>query len=150
MNTTDPADAAQTPVSTSVAQHLAGHSYLSLATFRRDGRKVATPVWFAEVGGDAVVFSAASAGKVKRLRNSSRAEVAVCDVRGRLLGPWRGAAAFIMDNPGQIVAAHAALRKRYGWQMWLADVGARLTGRIRNRAFLRITIEDQGPSSGNK
>ncbi len=145
MSTADQSDTSGAVAGAAAAQQLAGHGYLSLATFRRDGRKVATPVWFAQVADDLVVFSAASAGKVKRLRNSSRAEVAACDIRGRLRGPWLSAQAFIMDNPDQIVAAHAALRKRYGWQMWLADFGARLTGRIHQRAFLRVTLERVTP-----
>ena len=51
---------------------LEGESYLSLATFRRDGREVATPVWFAEGDGAVWVFTAGDSGKVKRLRNSPR------------------------------------------------------------------------------
>ena len=57
---------------------LADEKYVSLATFRRSGDKVATPVWVAPDGDDLFVFSEAKAGKVKRLRNSPRAELAAC------------------------------------------------------------------------
>ncbi len=36
---------------------LKGASYMSLATYRRDGREVRTPVWFAEGEGKLYVFS---------------------------------------------------------------------------------------------
>jgi len=112
--------------------------YLSLATFRRNGAEVATPVWFAPLGGKYYVFSAGEAGKVKRLRNSSKARVAPCDVRGKLLGTWSDAKATIVADEAEKQAAHAALVKQYGWQMRLLDCGAKLGGRYHKRAFIRI------------
>ncbi len=119
--------------------------YCSLATFRRDGRKVATPVWFAGSGDDFYVFSAGNAGKVKRLRNSHRAEVARCDARGGLLGDWQSAHAELIEDNASIDAALRALRRKYGWQMWLADVGARLTGRYDRRAYIRFRLTPPTP-----
>ncbi len=114
--------------------------YVSLATFRKSGARVATPVWAAEDGGKLYVFSEGKAGKVKRLRNSARAQVARCDVRGRLRGDWVDARARIVDSPETIERAYAALRRKYGWQMRLADFFSRLTGRIENRALLELTL----------
>lgn len=65
---------------------LARHRYMSLATFRRSGAEVRTPVWFAAAGGRLYVFTAGESGKVKRLRHSSRARAAPSDARGRVLG----------------------------------------------------------------
>jgi uncharacterized protein len=58
--------------------------YVSLTTFRRDGTPVATPVWHVVDGDELVVISDVDAGKVKRIRNSGRVVVTVCDVRGRI------------------------------------------------------------------
>ncbi len=124
---------------------LANARYCSLATFRRDGRKVATPVWFAASGDFFYVFSAGNAGKVKRLRNSSRAEVARCDARGRLRGGWHVAEAALIEDDHSINTALCALRGKYGWQMWLADVGARLTGRYDRRAYIRFRLTPPTP-----
>ncbi|NBY56957.1 MAG: hypothetical protein EBQ57_01230 [Actinobacteria bacterium] len=44
--------------------------YVSLVTFRRDGRAVATPVWFAAVGEEFGVITETNVGKVKRIRNN--------------------------------------------------------------------------------
>jgi PPOX class probable F420-dependent enzyme len=116
--------------------------YVSLATFRRSGVPVATPVWCAEDGGEFFVFSAGNAGKVKRLRNSSRARLAVCDARGGSVGEWHDADAFLVEEPAEVARALGALRRKYGWQMWLADAGARLTGRFDQRTYIRIRLAE--------
>jgi len=117
---------------------LEGERYLSLATFRRDGRAVATPIWFAADGAVLYAFSAGEAGKIKRLRNSPRARIAACDARGNVHGEWRDARAYVVTDPAQRARADQALHGKYGWQMWLADAGSRLTGRYAKRAYLRI------------
>jgi hypothetical protein len=114
-------------------------AYISLATFRRDGRAVETPVWFALHDGSLWVFSAGDAGKVKRLRNGSRIRVAPCTVRGGVTGDWIDGAGRIVEDPAEIEAAYAALRAKYGWQMRLTDLLSGLTGRRSRRAVLALT-----------
>ncbi len=116
------------------------HRYLSLATFRRGGAEVATPVWFAEAGGKLYVVTAGESGKAKRLRHSSRARVAPSDMRGRVLGAWRDATARLVTEPASIERAHAALRAKYRWQMRLTDLLSRLAGRIHRRAWIEIEV----------
>jgi len=116
------------------------HRYMSLATFRKNGAEVATPVWFAAADGRLYVFTAGQSGKVKRLRNSQRARVAPSDARGRVRGEWRGATARILSDPRSIERAQAALRAKYGLQMRLTNLLSRLTGRINHRAWLEIQL----------
>ena len=116
--------------------------YLSLATFRKTGATVATPVWFAERGGALYVFSANDAGKVKRLRNSSRSRVAPCDMRGGLLGEWQDAKAILVSDKIEIRSAHLALCEKYGWQMHTLDFFSRLGGKINQREFIRIELKN--------
>ncbi len=118
---------------------LEGERHLLLATFRRDGREVATPIWFAEDGGALVAFTAGDSGKVKRLRNSSRARFAACDARGRVHGPWHDASAELVADPTAVARALASLHAKYGWLMLLADFFSRLMGRYSKRAYLRVT-----------
>ena len=115
-------------------------SYINLATFRRDGRAVETPVWFAERDGRLYVFSAADAGKVKRLRNGDRIRVAPCDVRGRVRGDWTEGRGRRVEDPARIDAANRALLRKYGWQMRLTNFFSRLTGRIDRRAILELEL----------
>ncbi len=90
--------------------------------------------------GKIYVFTAGESGKVKRLRHSSRARVAPSDMRGRVRGEWWDVAARIITEPRSIERAHAALRAKYGWQMWLSDLFSRLTGRMERRAWIEIEV----------
>jgi PPOX class probable F420-dependent enzyme len=117
---------------------LGGERYASLATFRRDGREVRTPVWIAEAGGRLYVFSAGDAGKVKRIRATQRVRLAGCDARGRVHGEWTEGRARIVADDDIRERAYAALHRKYGWQMWLLDLGSRLAGRIGRRALIEI------------
>jgi PPOX class probable F420-dependent enzyme len=116
------------------------HRYMSLATFRRSGAEVATPVWFAAADGKLYVFTAGQSGKVKRLRHTPRARVAPSDARGQVRGAWREASARILTEPRSIERAHAALRSKYGWQMRVGDLLSQLTGRIKHRAWVEIEL----------
>jgi PPOX class probable F420-dependent enzyme len=114
--------------------------YVALATFRRTGAEVRTPVWFAAMDGKLYVFTAGESGKVKRLRHSSRARVAPCDMRGDVRGAWWDGTARLVTEPRVIERAHAALRAKYGWQAWVGDLFSRLTGRMRRRAWIEIEV----------
>ena len=113
-------------------------AYISLATFRRDGRAVKTPVWFARRGERLYVFTENDAGKVKRLRNGPRAQVAACNVRGGLRGDWIEARGRVVDDAKTERDAYDALHAKYGWQMKMVDFWSRLAGRIASRAIVEI------------
>ena len=115
-------------------------TYCSLATFRRNGRAVETPVWFAHAGGIFYVFSAGDAGKVKRLRVGNRIRVAPCTARGGITGDWIEGTGRIVDDEAEIALAYAALQRKYGWQMKLTDLLSRLTGRHARRKLLALQI----------
>ena len=119
---------------------LASARYLNLATFRKTGVAVETPIWFAESQDRLYAFSAGNAGKVKRLRRSPQARVAVCDVRGHVTGPWIDARARVITDAALIERAYRALRAKYGLQMRIANLFSTLTGRVHNRAVLEIEL----------
>lgn len=118
-------------------------SYINLATFRRDGRAVETPVWFAVHDGHLYAFSEAGAGKMKRLRNGSSLRVAACNVRGVVHGEWIAGDGRRVEDPKTIEAAYAALLAKYGWQMRLTNFVSRLAGRIEGRAVIEIDLADR-------
>jgi len=124
----------------SAAGDLDRHRYISLATFRRSGAEVTTPVWFAALGARLYVFTMSDSGKVKRLRHTPQARVAPSNGRGRVQGAWQPATARLVTDLGVIERAHAALHAKYGWQVWTADFFSRLTGRIRRRAWIEIDV----------
>jgi hypothetical protein len=120
----------------------ATEKYVSLATFRRNGVDVKTPVWIAQVAGHFYVFSAGDAGKVKRIRTTPRVRLAACDVRGNVHSAWIEARARIVLDPALIGRVRTALRAKYGLLMRLTDAAATMTGRIRQRAYIEIEMAD--------
>ena len=91
----------------------AGQKYINLQTFKRDGTPVATPLWFAERGGELVFYTTADTGKVKRIRNNPRVRVAVSDVRGNLKGEWMDAEARRLDE-AEAADANRLITEKYG------------------------------------
>ena len=124
----------------SAAGDLDHHRYVSLATFRRNGAEVATPVWFAALGARLYVVTSDDSGKVKRLRNTPKARVAPSNARGRVQGAWQPATARLITDPQIIDRARAALRGKYGLQMWMAELLSRATGRIQRRAWIEVEL----------
>lgn len=112
--------------------------YLNLGSFRKTGVRVDTPVWFATHNDAFYVLSNNQAGKIKRLKNGSRCAIAPCTFSGTTTGPWQETEATLVDSSDEIAAAHAALKKKYGWQMLILDGGAWLGGRIKERTYIRI------------
>jgi len=120
--------------------------YLSLATFRRNGAEVRTPVWFAcapGTGGRSLwIYTNAKTGKVKRIRRDARARLAACDVRGRVHGEWIEARARLVAGDGAQQQAFDALLAKYGWQMRALRLAARLSGRWRDRTIVAVDVAE--------
>src|SRR5262245_50664162 len=95
--------------------------YISLETFRRSGRGVETPVWFAVLDDQLYVVTDGTSAKVKRLRATKRIRVAPCNFRGTVTGAWFEGSGRVVKDAALIERAHDALVARYGWQMWLLD-----------------------------
>jgi uncharacterized protein len=94
--------------------HLRGHKYALLVTFRRSGEPVATPVWFGlDAEGRAYARTGVAAAKVKRIRNSPRVRLAPCTVRGKPLGPFAEGSARIL-SPEEEEHAEGAIQGNYG------------------------------------
>jgi len=89
--------------------------YVSLVTTRRDGRTVATPVWFAAVGDEFGVITETNVGKVKRIRNNPRVTVQVCDMKGTVSpeAPVLSATARLVTGD-DAVRVRKAVGRKYG------------------------------------
>ena len=94
--------------------------YVSLVTFRRDGRSVATPVWFAAMGNEFGVITETNVGKVKRIRNNPRVTVQVCDYSGNVVPAGDPKAQPVLEATARLVtgneavAVRRAIAKKYG------------------------------------
>ena len=119
--------------------------YINFATWRKNGKEVRTPVWFAATNTNTFYcFSAASAGKVKRLRHSNRSRIATCDARGGNLGDWVDSRAYLVSNKQEIEGAYNLLKHKYGLQMTITNLFSWLSGKINNREVIRIELGSSG------
>lgn len=73
--------------------------YLSLTSYRRDGRGVSTPVWFVRDGQRLLIETDIDSYKVKRMRLQPRVAIARCTVRGKIRElPTPGESEFLPDD----------------------------------------------------
>lgn len=119
--------------------NLASERYVNLETFKKDGNGVKTPVWAAELDGKLVVVTDGTSFKVKRLRNNPKIRLAPCDARGKVHGDWVDGEGRVIADAAHAARAHEALKKKYGWQIWLLDMGSKIAGRYPRRAFLELS-----------
>ncbi|HUJ05253.1 MAG TPA: PPOX class F420-dependent oxidoreductase [Streptosporangiaceae bacterium] len=85
--------------------------YLSVASYKRDGTAVATPVWFVEQDGRLLVQTGAHSGKVKRIRHNPAIGIAMCTASGRLRGEQVSAVAEVLRESAAMDAQRLIMRK---------------------------------------
>jgi len=113
--------------------------YVALTTYRLDGRAVVTPVWAAARDGHLLIFSNPAAGKMKRLRNASRASVAPCTWNGTLTGAQLPATARILA-PDELGGMWDALVKKYGLSAFAFRLYDRVRGLLRMQVSAGIEV----------
>jgi len=113
---------------------------VSLETFRRDGRSVATPIWIAGLEDKLVGLSMANAGKVKRIRATKKVKVAPCTLRGRIIGEWQEGTGRVLTDEKEVQHVRKALRKKYGFLGWFTFTLGGLGGREARRAYIEISL----------
>lgn len=92
-----------------------GQRYISLATFRKTGVPIYTPIWFAEKDDKIYFMTNSKLGKVKRIRNNPQVKIAPCTVRGKIIGPEFSATARILPAENA-----TRIRRAINAKYWLA------------------------------
>jgi hypothetical protein len=100
-----------------IPAEIRGQRYISLATFRKNGTPVYTPVWFAEESGQLYVMTSGKSGKSKRMRNHPQVKIAPCTMRGKITGPEFPARVRFL-RPEEFQHARQLINAKY----WLARV----------------------------
>ena len=100
-----------------IPREIQGQKYISLATFRKSGASVPTPVWFGEQDDKLYVMTRSDSGKYKRMRNNPLVRIAPCTVRGKITGPDFAATSRILP-PEDWPRARKTLERKY----WLARI----------------------------
>ena len=118
--------------------------YINLATQKKDGTFVNTPVWFTkdEQSDDYFIFSAGEAGKVKRIRNFSSVKVAICNFKGDLKGDWVSAQAELIDEEDSITRAYGQFQRKYSLSLKVINFFSRLFGKYKKRQIIKFNFSE--------
>jgi hypothetical protein len=92
------------------------HPYVNWGTYKKNGEKIATPVWFACQDGKAYIWSQRDTFKVKRVLNNNRCDLTPCNFNGKKnLGPTLAGVARLVER-SEVAAIKKLFRQKYGLQ----------------------------------
>lgn len=97
-----------------MAADLDSAKYVSFVTYKKDGTPIAAPVWVVPFQGGYAFTTDPDSFKIKRLRNDARANLTVCDMRGKIKDDATvhiGAAVVLDEDDAGDVAK--LIRKKY-------------------------------------
>ena len=95
-------------------QQFDNREFLSIETFRRTGVGVKTPIWFAELDGEFLLWTDVSSGKIQRIRSNPQVMVAPCKRFGDITGEWVSAQASVDETPEAVEQVEALLGRKVG------------------------------------
>jgi len=112
----------------------AREKYVSITTFRRDGTPVPAAVWIAPLEDGRLAFTTdPNSWKVKRARRNPSIELRPCSVRGSVAAdaPVGTGTAEIVTDSDRYGTVVAALKRKYGIQAVLVELGGRVKQLVR-------------------
>ena len=116
---------------------VANAQYVLLTTFTKDGQPKPTPIWAASDGERLLVITQAKSWKVKRVRNTSRVTLAVCDRGGHPKSEAIEATATILEK-SQTGAVYDAIGREYGLIGQVFNLFSKLRGGMQNNVGLEL------------
>lgn len=121
--------------------------FLSLETFRKNGIGVKTPMRFAQEGEALYMWS--YGGKVKRIRNNARVNIAPCKRMGEVTGEWIAGAATLDDSDAAVRHVESLLRKKIGFGFATFQLIDRLRDRSKRvrRVVIKVILSDRDSNS---
>ena len=111
--------------------------YVLLTTFTKDGRPKPTAIWAAPDGDRLLVITQEKSWKVKRIRNTSRVTLAICDIKGNPKSEAIEATATVLDS-SQTGHVYDAINQEYGLVGRMFNLFSRLRGGMNNNVGLEL------------
>ena len=111
--------------------------YVLLTTFTKDGRPKPTPIWAANDGDRLLMITQGKSWKVKRIRNTPRVTLAICDMQGRPKSEAIDATASILDA-SQTGLVYDAIGREYGIVGKVFNLFSKLRGGMKNNVGLEV------------
>ena len=106
-----------------------GINISTLKFYRKNGKAVTTPVWFAVDDNKIFVVTGNKTGKVKRLKNNPKVRIVPSGLRGQPKGDWLTGNA-VFANPAQLEHALNLRIKKYGFKARLSRLFSRTKGKL--------------------
>jgi PPOX class probable F420-dependent enzyme len=106
---------------------IAKAKYILLTTFTKDGTPKPTAIWAAPDGDRLLLMTEEDSWKIKRIRNTPRVTLAICDARGKPKSEPIEAVATVLDK-SEAPAVIQAVNKRYGILGWGFGLYMKLRG----------------------
>lgn len=120
----------------------AGKTCLSLETYRRDGRRIRTTVWFVLDQDVLCIRTLQDSGKVKRIRGNANVRAVPSSFGGEPMGSWIEATAELIGGK-ESVRINDLFKGKYGIQKTLTDLGMSLRGK--RYVMYRLKMVDRLP-----
>jgi PPOX class probable F420-dependent enzyme len=111
--------------------------YVLLTTFTKDGRSKPTPIWAANEGDHLLMITQGKSWKVKRIRNTPRVTLAICDMGGKPKSEAIEATATILDA-SQTGLVYNAIGREYGIVGKVFNLFSKLRGGMKNNIGLEV------------
>ena len=111
--------------------------YVLLTTFTKDGRPKPTPIWAANDGDRLLMITQGKSWKVKRIRNTPRVTLAICDMQGHPKSEAIDATAAILDA-SQTGLVYDAIGREYGIVGKVFNLFSKLRGGMKNNVGLEV------------
>ena len=109
--------------------------YISLETYRKNGKSVKSPVWFVIENDLLYIITRSQTGKIKRLKNNLQVKFALCTMKGKITGEWISGTVKILDEK-QTKEAVKMRDKKYGFLAKIAKFLSKSKGE-----FFAFTIK---------
>jgi PPOX class probable F420-dependent enzyme len=121
---------------------IARAKYILLTTFTKDGRPKPSAIWAAPDGDRLLVITEDDSWKVKRIRNTPRVTLAICDPRGKPKSEPIEAVARVLDK-SEASNVLRAVHKRYGLLGWAFNVYMKVRGLDKKSVGVELTAASQ-------
>jgi PPOX class probable F420-dependent enzyme len=121
---------------------IAKAKYILLTTFTKDGRPKPSAIWAAPDGDRLLVITEDDSWTVKRIRNTPRVTLAICDPRGKPKSEPIEAVARVLDK-SEAPDVQRAINKRYGILGWLFGVYTKVRGLDKKSVGLELKAASQ-------
>ncbi len=110
-------------------EQIKSEKYISLETYKKNNQPVKTPVWFVIKNNLIYVVTRNQTGKVKRLQNNLQVKIALCTMKGKIIGEWASGTAEILTGE-QIIKAVKWRDEKYGFMAKIAKFISKSKGKF--------------------